>query len=49
MSNVIKSFLSALPSLFMLILVIGGIVAGLFTATEASTISVIYAMVLSFL
>ncbi|MEK9780970.1 MAG: TRAP transporter large permease, partial [Gammaproteobacteria bacterium] len=48
MSNVIKSFLSALPSLFMLILVIGGIVAGLFTATEASAISVIYAMVLSF-
>ena len=32
----------------MLILVIGGIVAGLFTATEASAISVIYAMVLSF-
>ena len=48
MSNVIKSFLSALPSLFMLILVIGGIVAGLFTATEASAISVIYAMILSF-
>ena len=48
MSNIIKSFLSALPSLFMLILVIGGIVAGLFTATEASAISVIYAMVLSF-
>ena len=48
MSNIIKSFLSALPSLFMLILVIGGIVAGLFTATEASAISVIYAMILSF-
>jgi tripartite ATP-independent transporter DctM subunit len=32
----------------MLILVIGGIVAGLFTATEASAISVIYAMILSF-
>ena len=48
MSNVIKSFLSALPCLFMLILVIGGIVAGLFTATEASAISVIYAMILSF-
>ena len=47
-SNVVKSFLSALPSLFMLILVVGGIIAGLFTATEASAISVIYAMILSF-
>ena len=47
-SIVVKSFLSALPSLFMLILVAGGIIAGLFTATEASAISVIYAMILSF-
>ena len=47
-SIVVKSFLSALPSLFMLILVVGGIIAGLFTATEASAISVIYAMILSF-
>src|SRR5690554_534769 len=31
-----KKFLDAIPSLFMLIIVIGGIVAGLFTATEAS-------------
>lgn len=42
-------FLKAVPSLFMIILVIGGIVAGYFTATEASAIAVLYAFVLSVL
>lgn len=42
-----KKFLSALPSLFMLIIVIGGIVAGYFTATEASAIAVLYAVILA--
>jgi len=32
--------------LFLIILVIGGIVAGIFTATEASAIAVIYALIL---
>lgn len=40
-------FLDALPSLFLLVLVIGGIVAGYFTATEASAIAVIYAFILA--
>lgn len=43
-----KSFFRALPSLFLLVLVIGGIVAGVFTATEASAIAVVYTLVLSF-
>ncbi len=43
----LKKMLDAIPSLFMIILVIGGIVAGIFTATEASAIAVIYALVLS--
>ena len=43
-----KSFWRALPSLFLLFLVIGGIVAGVFTATEASAIAVVYTLVLSF-
>lgn len=43
----IKKFLDAIPSLFLIILVIGGIVAGIFTATEASAIAVIYALGLS--
>ncbi len=42
-----KRFLDALPSLFLLVLVIGGIVAGYFTATEASAIAVVYTFVLA--
>ncbi len=42
-----KVFLDAIPSLFLLVIVIGGIVAGFFTATEASAIAVLYALVLS--
>jgi len=38
--------LSALPSLSLIIVVIGGIVAGIFTATEGSAIAVVYALVL---
>ncbi|MHA7131442.1 TRAP transporter large permease [Algoriphagus namhaensis] len=38
----------ALPSLFLLFVVIGGIVGGVFTATEASAIAVVYTLVLSF-
>ncbi|MRT93980.1 TRAP transporter large permease, partial [Ancylomarina sp. 16SWW S1-10-2] len=37
----------AVPSLFLLIIVIGGIIAGFFTATEASAVAVLYALVLS--
>ena len=36
----------ALPSLSLIIVVIGGIVAGVFTATEGSAIAVVYALVL---
>jgi len=42
----LKRFFDAIPSLFLIILVIGGIVAGIFTATEASAIAVIYALIL---
>lgn len=41
-------FLDALPSLFMLVVVIGGIVAGIFTATEAAAVAVLYALLLAF-
>ncbi|HAK55997.1 MAG: TRAP transporter large permease [Vicinamibacterales bacterium] len=37
----------ALPALAMVVIVLGGIVAGIFTATEASAIAVLYALVLS--
>ncbi len=47
--NALRIFLRALPSLMMLVIVIGGIVAGFFTATEASAVAVLYALVLAFI
>lgn len=38
--------LQALPSLSLIVVVIGGIVAGVFTATEGSAIAVVYALIL---
>lgn len=43
-----KRFIAAFPSLMLLVVVIGGIVAGIFTATEASAIAVIYTLILGF-
>ncbi|MBU1097566.1 MAG: TRAP transporter large permease [Bacteroidetes bacterium] len=43
----IKKFLDAVPSLLLIVIVIGGIIAGYFTATEASAIAVLYAFILS--
>ncbi|HAS56976.1 MAG TPA: hypothetical protein DCS64_00435 [Algoriphagus sp.] len=47
MGLLFKTFWRAIPSLFLLIVVIGGIIAGVFTATEASAIAVLYALGLS--
>lgn len=43
-----KAFLDALPSLLLLVVVIGGIVKGIFTATEASAVAVLYCLILTF-
>lgn len=43
-----KSF-DAIPSLFLIYIVIGGIIKGIFTATEASAVAVLYALFLSFI
>ncbi|MFD2099029.1 TRAP transporter large permease [Flagellimonas iocasae] len=48
LKQVFKTFVDAVPSLFLLVLVIGGIVAGIFTATEASAIAVLYSLLLGF-
>jgi tripartite ATP-independent transporter DctM subunit len=48
LGETLRRFRDALPSLFMLVVVIGGIVAGIFTATEAAAIAVFYALVLAF-
>lgn len=42
-----KKFVDAIPSLLLLVIVIGGIVAGFFTATEASAVAVLYALILA--
>ena len=42
-----RRFLAALPSLLMLVIVMGGIVTGIFTATEAAAVAVLYALVLA--
>ncbi len=46
-ATVIKSTMAALPSLFLIVLVIGGILGGIFTATEAGAVAVLYALGLS--
>lgn len=46
-SQSLKIVLDAIPSLFLIVIVIGGIIGGIFTATEASAISVVYTLFLS--
>ncbi|AUX42665.1 C4-dicarboxylate ABC transporter permease [Sorangium cellulosum] len=43
---VVRSFAQAIPSLFMILIVMGGILTGVFSATEASAVSVAYAFLL---
>ncbi|WP_280562962.1 TRAP transporter large permease [Chromohalobacter sp. 48-RD10] len=44
---ILPTLLHALPSILLMVIVIGGIVAGVFTATEASAIAVIYTLILT--
>ncbi|RMG26457.1 MAG: TRAP transporter large permease, partial [Bacteroidetes bacterium] len=45
----LSAFVDAVPSLLLIIVVIGGMVAGYFTATEASAVAVFYTLVLGFI
>ncbi|MBM4764892.1 TRAP transporter large permease [Bacillus sp. B15-48] len=45
--DVVYIILSAVPSLLLILIVIGGIVAGIFTATEGAAVAVIYSTLLS--
>ena len=45
--NLLIATLQAIPALSLIVLVIGGIVGGIFTATEGAAISVVYALILS--
>lgn len=42
-----KTIWEAIPSLFLIVIIIGGILSGVFTATEASGIAVVYAFILA--
>lgn len=45
----VNIILSSLAAIFMILLILGGIVSGIFTATEASAISVLYVLFLGLL
>ena len=49
LKEVFTEFINALPSLFLLVIVVGGIIVGIFTATEASAIAVLYTLILGFI
>ena len=46
---VMKTLWEGIPSLLMIVIVIGGILGGIFTATEGSAIAVAYALILGFI
>lgn len=45
--ELLKRFVDSLLSLLLIVIVIGGIIAGIFTATEAAAIAVLYSFLLS--
>ncbi|MCI7353683.1 TRAP transporter large permease [[Pasteurella] aerogenes] len=45
--DVLMKTLDAIPSLLLIVIAIGGIIAGIFTATEASAIAVVYTLILA--
>lgn len=45
--DVLYIIISAIPSLLLIIIVIGGIVAGIFTATEGAAVAVLYSLLLA--
>lgn len=46
-TQILKKTVDAIPSLLLIVIVIGGIIGGVFTATEASAIAVVYTFILS--
>lgn len=43
----LKMVVEAIPALLLIVIVIGGIIAGIFTATEGSVVAVVYSLLLS--
>lgn len=49
LSRVVQLFLNALPGLFLVLIIVGGVRSGIFTATESSMIAVVYALLVTLL
>ncbi|MGC5076091.1 TRAP transporter large permease [Agrococcus sp. DT81.2] len=49
MADMLRTLWRAIPSLGLIVVAIGGIVAGFFTPTEGSAVAVLYALALSFI
>ena len=47
MKEALKVTFEAIPSLLLIVIVIGGIVGGIFTATEGAGVCVLYCLILS--
>lgn len=47
LKNILKTTWQAVPSILLIVIVIGGIIGGIFTATEGSAIAVVYSLILS--
>ncbi|MGC3964542.1 MAG: TRAP transporter large permease [Rhodocyclaceae bacterium] len=47
LAEIWHTFIEALPSLLLILLIVGGITAGIFTAIEASAVAVLYTLVLT--
>lgn len=48
MHELVSSFVDAVPALVMPLIILGGIFAGIFTATEAAAIAVVYSLLVCF-
>lgn len=46
-SGRVKAIIDAIPALFLIVIIVGGILGGFFTPTEASCIAVVYSLILS--
>ena len=43
-TEILQSFVGAVPALFMIVIILGGILGGVFTPTEASVVAVVYGL-----
>jgi tripartite ATP-independent transporter DctM subunit len=46
--HIFKTFINAFPALMMPVIIVGGILSGIFTPTEAAAVSVLYSLIVGF-